>query len=106
MAAGQEHCNRQPPPAAMKTARSFPRAKIFFHVQQSPKKRRFVSSCQMVKLQIPQHMQGEDWARMPKPKERFFGCLARPSLNYLKPGSSRRSRFVSQAQTKEYASFS
>jgi len=27
----------------------------------------------MPKLQIPQHMQSEDWARMPKPKEHFFG---------------------------------
>src|SRR6516162_7434720 len=39
-------------------------------------------------------------------KSAFLACLARPSLNYLKPGLSRRSRFVSQAQTKEYASFS
>ena len=60
----------------------------------------------MVKLQIPQHMQGEDWARMPKPKERFFGMSRTTILELSQAGLSRRSRFVSQAQTKEYASFS
>jgi len=40
----------------------------------------------MVKLQIPQHMQGEDWARMPKPKERFFGMSRTTILELSQAG--------------------
>jgi len=59
----------------------------------------------MVKLQIPQHMQGEDWARMPKPKERFFG-MSRTTILELsqagliktvsirKPGANRGIRLI------------
>jgi hypothetical protein len=33
----------------------------------------------MIKVDIPSHMQGEDWGRMPKPKQRLLG-LSRTTL--------------------------
>jgi hypothetical protein len=33
----------------------------------------------MIKVDIPPHMQGEDWVRMPKPKQRLLG-LSRTTL--------------------------
>jgi hypothetical protein len=67
----------------------------------------------MVKLQIPQHMQGEDWARMPKPKERFFG-MSRTTLLELsqagliktvsirKPGANKGIRFIFVPSLREF----
>jgi len=40
----------------------------------------------MVKLQIPQHMQGAYWARMPRPKERFFGMSRTTTLELSQAG--------------------
>jgi hypothetical protein len=67
----------------------------------------------MVKLQIPQHMQGEDWARMPKPKERFFG-MSRTTLLELsqagliktvsirKPGANKGIRLIFVPSLREF----
>jgi hypothetical protein len=67
----------------------------------------------MVKLQIPQHMQGEDWARMPKPKERFFG-MSRTTILELsqagliktvsirKPGENKGIRLIFVPSLREF----
>ena len=67
----------------------------------------------MVKLQIPQHMQGEDWVRMPKPKERFFG-MSRTTLLELsqagliktvsirKPGANKGIRLIFVPSLREF----
>jgi hypothetical protein len=67
----------------------------------------------MVKLQIPQHMQGEDWARMPKPKERFFG-MSRTTILELsqagliktvsirKPGANKGIRLIFVPSLREF----
>jgi len=60
----------------------------------------------MVKLQIPQHMQGEDWARMPKPKERFFGMSRTTILELSQAGLIKTVSIRKPGATKEYASFS
>jgi hypothetical protein len=36
----------------------------------------------MIKVDIPPHMQGKDWVRMPKPKQRLLG-LSRTTLHEL-----------------------
>jgi hypothetical protein len=67
----------------------------------------------MVKLQIPQHMQGEEWARMPKPKERFFG-MSRTTILELsqagliktasirKPGANKGIRLIFVPSLREF----
>ena len=67
----------------------------------------------MVKLQIPRHMQGEDWARMPKPKERFFG-MSRTTILELsqagliktvsirKPGANKGIRLIFVPSLREF----
>jgi len=67
----------------------------------------------MVRLQIPQHMQGEDWARMPKPKERFFG-MSRTTILELsqagliktvsirKPGANKGIRLIFVPSLREF----
>ena len=67
----------------------------------------------MVKLQIPHHMHGEDWARMPKPKERFFG-MSRTTLLELsqagliktvsirKPGATKGIRLIFVPSLREF----
>ena len=59
----------------------------------------------MIKVEIPPHMRGEDWVRMPKPKQRLLG-LSRTTLLELseaglirtvairKPGAIRGIRLV------------
>lgn len=57
----------------------------------------------MIKVEIPQHLQNEQWVRMPKPKGRLLG-LSRTTLLELAEGrKSKLGTFENRVRARKFA---